>query len=121
VSLFSSRISDGPYLSMADGSLVHWAAKRPNFNTRNVLMIRPLLALSVLAAVAFISPAFAADKVECTDANMMKMQTEMKAMTDKSKQEMAMKEMAMAEDMMKQNKMDDCSMHMDNAIKEMQK
>jgi hypothetical protein len=44
----------------------------------------------------------------------------MEAMTDKTKQEMAMKEMTMAQDMMKQNKMDDCSMHMDNAMKEMQ-
>ena len=83
-------------------------------------MNRTLLALFTLSAFAFASPAFAADKMECSDANMMKMQKDMEAMTDKTKQEMAMKEMTMAQDMMKQNKMDDCSMHMDNAMKEMQ-
>jgi hypothetical protein len=83
-------------------------------------MNKALFALFALSAVAFVSPAFAADKMECSDANMMKMQKDMEAMTDKTKQEMAMKEMTMAQDMMKQNKMDDCSMHMDNAMKEMQ-
>lgn len=83
-------------------------------------MNKALFALFALSAVAFVSPSFAADKMECSDANMMKMQKDMEAMTDKTKQEMAMKEMTMAQDMMKQNKMDDCSMHMDNAMKEMQ-
>ncbi|WP_259666955.1 hypothetical protein [Rhizobium lentis] len=48
----------------------------------------------------------------------------MDAMTDpamKEKKEMASKEMMMAKDSMMANKMDDCRMHMDNAMKSMGK
>ena len=76
-------------------------------------------------AIAFIQPAFAQDvMMKCDDASMMKMQTEMDAMTDpamKEKKEMAMKEMDMAKEAMKANKMDDCKMHMEGAMKEMKK
>ena len=76
-------------------------------------------------AIAFIQPAFAQDTMmKCDDASMMKVQTEMDAMTDtsmKEKKEMAMKEMDMAKEAMKANKADDCMMHMENAAKEMKK
>ena len=84
-------------------------------------MLKTTLVMSALAAFAFITPAFAQDKMECSEANMMKMKSDTEMMTDAAKKEMAMKEMAMAEDMMKQNKMDDCAMHMEKAMEEMKK
>ncbi|MDW5318474.1 hypothetical protein [Rhizobium sp. PL01] len=78
------------------------------------------LAAAALASV-FAAPVFAEDAMmKCDDASMMKMQSEMDAMTDpamKDKKEMASKEMMMAKDSMTANKMDDCKMHMDNAMK----
>ncbi|WP_246590337.1 hypothetical protein [Rhizobium lentis] len=62
--------------------------------------------------------------MKCDEASMMKMQSDMHAMTDpamKEKKEMASKEMMMAKDSMMANKMDDCRMHMDNAMKSMGK
>ena len=76
-------------------------------------------------AIAFIHPAFAEDAMmKCDDASMMKMQTEMDAMTGaamKKKKEMAMKEMDMAKKAMKAKKTDDCMMHMEGAMKAMKK
>ena len=79
-------------------------------------------------AIAFIQPAFAEDAMKpeiiCDDASLMKMQTEMDAMTDpamKEQKEMAMKEMDMAKDSMKADKTDDCVMHMQDAMKAMNK
>ena len=62
--------------------------------------------------------AFAMD-MKCDDASMMKMQSDMdaNAMATKDQKDMAMKEMTMAKDSMKANKLDDCAMHMDNAMK----
>ena len=48
---------------------------------------------------------------------MDKMDMQMKTMTDKPKQDEAMKEMKMAQDMMTKNDMKNCSMHMENAAK----
>lgn len=85
-----------------------------------------MLEITIAAAIlvsAFTLPAFADDAMmatKCDDASMMKMQTSMDKMTDpmmKDKKEMASKEMMMAKDSMKANKMDDCKMHMDNAMK----
>ena len=82
-----------------------------------------LTAVAVVLASTFALPAFADDAMmatKCDDASMMKMQTSMDKMTDpmmKDKKEMASKEMMMAKDSMKANKMDDCKMHMDNAMK----
>lgn len=71
------------------------------------------------------TPAFAQDStMKCDDASMMKMQTEMDAMTDpamKEQKDMAMKHMEMAKASMKEGKMDDCTMHMGEASKEMMK
>jgi hypothetical protein len=87
-------------------------------------MLKSALVATALA-VAFIQPAFAQDSMmKCDDASMMKLQTEMDAMTDPAmmeKKEMAMKEMDMAKEAMKANKTDDCKMHMEGAMKEMKK
>jgi hypothetical protein len=56
----------------------------------------------------------------CDDASIMKMEEMAKGMTDpamKDKMEMAMKEVEMAKMSMKDNKADDCMMHLDNAMK----
>lgn len=78
-------------------------------------------------AIAFIQPVFAEDAMKaddammakCDDASMMKLQGEMDAMKDDSMKAMAMKEMDMAKDAMKADKMDECTMHMDGAMKAM--
>jgi hypothetical protein len=60
--------------------------------------------------------------MKCDDASMMKLQTDMDAMTgDAMKKDAAMKEMDMAKEAMKANKADDCVMHMDMAMKAMKK
>ena len=86
---------------------------------------------TTLAAAAFavltIQPVFAEDAMKaddgmmmkCDDASMMKLQTEMDAVKDESMKMMAMKEMDMAKEAMKADKMDDCTMHMDGAMKAM--
>jgi hypothetical protein len=91
---------------------------------RNIIMLKSTLVAAAFA-IAFIQPAFAQDAMmKCDDASMMKIQTEMDAMTDaamKEKKEMAMKEMEMAKDAMKAKKTDDCVMHMEGAMKAMKK
>ncbi len=80
---------------------------------------------TTLAAAAFailtIQPVFAEDAMmmKCDEASMMKLQTEMDAVKDESMKMMAMKEMDMAKESMKADKMDDCTMHMDGAMKAM--
>lgn len=62
--------------------------------------------------------------MKCDDASMMMMQGEMDKMTDpamKEQKDMAMKEMEMAKTAMKDGKMEDCTMHMDEAMKGMKK
>ncbi|MDM9621628.1 hypothetical protein A6U87_23190 [Rhizobium sp. AC44/96] len=87
-------------------------------------MLKFTLAAIVLASVS-VTPVLAAEtmmKAKCDNASMMKMQTKIDGMTDpmmKEKKEMASKEMMMAHDSMKAKKMDDCKMHMDNAMKSM--
>ena len=88
---------------------------------RNVMLKSMLAAVALAAVVA--QPAFADDAMmKCDDASMMKLQTDMDAMTgDAMKKDAAMKEMDMAKDAMKANKADDCVMHMDMAMKAMKK
>ena len=86
-------------------------------------MIKTLAAAGLLS-LALGTSAYAMDPMKCDDASMMKMQTEMDAMTDpmmKDQKEMAMKEMTMAKDSMTAGKTDDCTMHMEAAQKEMMK
>jgi hypothetical protein len=74
------------------------------------------LLLSAALATLFLSaPANAAMHMKCDDASMMKLQTDVDAMNDPAmtaNKNMAMKQMGMAKTAMKDNKMDDCSMHM---------
>jgi hypothetical protein len=85
-------------------------------------MLKCTLTALVLASVSAM-PVFAAETMmmaKCDDASMMKMQAQVDGMKDpmmKEKKEMASKEMMMAHDSMKAKKMDDCKMHMDNAMK----
>jgi len=89
-------------------------------------MLKCTLAAIVLAAASTL-PVLAQDAMmaaKCDDASMMKMQSGIDAMSDpamKEKKEMASKEMMMAKDSMAAKKMDDCKMHMDNAMKSMGK
>ncbi len=60
--------------------------------------------------------------MKCDESSMVKMQTEMDAMTDpamKAKKEMAVKEMGMAKMAMKDSKTDECMMHMDEVMNSM--
>jgi hypothetical protein len=87
-------------------------------------MLKSTLVASVFA-ILFIQPVFAEDAMmKCDDASMMKIQSEMEAMTGdamKEQKEMAMKERDMAKEAMKANKTDDCMMHMEGAMKAMKK
>ena len=77
-------------------------------------MIKLLLSAAVFG-LFLAAPANAMEAMKCDDASMMKMQTDMDAMSDpamKANKDMAMKQMGMAKTAMKDNKMDDCSMHM---------
>jgi hypothetical protein len=85
-------------------------------------MLKSTLA-AALFGLAFIAPAFAAD-MKCDDATMKDMQAKMDAVTDaamKDAKDKATKEMEMAMAAMKDNKMDDCVTHMQNAMKGMMK
>ena len=82
------------------------------------------IAAATLFTLALGTSAYAMDPMKCDDDSMMKMQTEMDAMTDpmmKDQKEMAMKEMDMAKMAMKDGKTDDCMMHMGEASKQMMK
>lgn len=87
-------------------------------------MLKPILVAAALA-IAFIQPAFAQDTmVKCDDASIMKVQTQVDAITDaamKEKKEMAMKELDMAKETMKANKTDECVKHVENAMKAVEK
>jgi len=78
---------------------------------------------SAILALSLVQPVFAEDAMKsdammkCDDASMMKLQTEMDAVKDESMKMMAMKEMDMAKASMKADKMDDCAMHMEGAMK----
>jgi hypothetical protein len=78
------------------------------------------LTVIAFAAVAFAAPAFADDMMKCDDASMTKLNAMVMAMdaSKKDQMAMAMKEVDMAKASMKDGKMDDCSMHMDNAMKQ---
>lgn len=81
-------------------------------------MFKPLFAAAVVTA-AF-STASLADEMMCDEASIMKVEEMAKGMTDpamKEKMEMAMKEVDMAKMSMKENKMDDCKMHIGEAMK----
>lgn len=79
---------------------------------------------TIFAATALIAslsaPAFAAGMMACDDASITKTEAMAKGMTDPMKKDsmmMAMKEVDSAKMAMKDGKTDDCSMHLDNAMK----
>ena len=82
--------------------------------------MKTYICAAALMALALSAPASAQDAMmKCDDASMMKMHTEMDAMKDPAMKEMAMKEMDMAKMSMKEGKMEDCTMHMGEASKQM--
>jgi hypothetical protein len=84
------------------------------------VMLKSLYFTAALLALTVVSPALAAnDMIECNDASMTKMKTDVMTMPDGDKKTMAMKEMKMAEDMMMKKDMKGCMTHMDNAMKGM--
>ncbi len=81
-------------------------------------MIKSLIAAA--AVTLALSSAALAEDMMCDDASIMKAEEMAKGMTDpamKDKMEMAMKEVDMAKMSMKENKMDDCKMHIGEAMK----
>jgi|GEM_PF-1831177 len=82
-------------------------------------MKKTLFAAAILG-LALTAPANAMDMaMKCDDASMMKMQTDMTAMTDptmSANKDMAMKEMEMAKTSMAAGKTDECTMHMRQAM-----
>ena len=86
--------------------------------------MKTFLCATAVMAFAWSAPVFAMEDMKCDDASMMKMQTEMDAMSDpamKNKKDMTMKHMDLAKASMKEGKMEDCTMHMGEASKEMMK
>lgn len=77
-------------------------------------------AAALLLAFAAFSPALAADKMECTEANMTKMESQMDSMSADQKK-MAMSHMQMAKDSMAKKDMEGCMMHMQEAHDSMMK
>ena len=77
-------------------------------------MLKSTIAVGLLFAALTAIPARAA-MMECSEANMMKMQTGMEKMSDMSKKDMAMKEMGMAKESMAKKDDKDCMMHMQKA------
>jgi hypothetical protein len=83
-----------------------------------------IMAAAVLTIAAASSPVFAEDKMgtmECSDAEMMKMNSKIDAMGDSSGKTMAMDHMKMAKDSMAKSDMKGCSMHMNEAMGAMDK
>ena len=86
-------------------------------------MMKILLSTAVIG-LFLAAPANAMDAMKCDDASMMKMKTDMDAMTDpamKANKEMAMKQMGMAKMAMKDKKTDECMMNMGEAMNSMNK
>jgi hypothetical protein len=81
---------------------------------RSETMLKSTFIIGILFASLAVIPARAA-MMECSEANMMKMQTGMEKMSDMSKKDMAMKEMGMAKDSMAKKDDKDCMMHMQKA------
>ena len=88
-------------------------------------MFKSALVAGLFGIAFIVQPAFAMDeKYTCDDASMMKMESDMNAMTPpptKEQKEMAMKEMAAAKEAMGANKTDDCQIHLDKIMADMKK
>jgi hypothetical protein len=75
-----------------------------------------MIAAALLTSLAV--PAFAMDMMKCDEPSMMKAEEHAKMMKGDS-MTMAMQEVDMAKTAMKDGKTDDCSMHLDKAMKQM--
>ena len=88
-------------------------------------MFKSALVAGLFGIAFIVQPAFAMDeKYTCDDASMMKMESDMNAMTPpptKEQKEMAMKEMAAAKEAMGAKKTDDCQIHLDKIMADMKK
>jgi hypothetical protein len=83
-------------------------------------MIKTLCAAAAVFAFASTAAYSAEEKMACDDATVMKMEEGAMAMKDPAQKDammMAMKEVEMAKASMKDGKMDDCSMHLGEAMK----
>ncbi len=83
--------------------------------------MKKLMIAAVVSGLWAVMPAQAAEMAMCDEATMMKADEMIKATTDKGKMEMAMKEMDMAKMAMKDNKAEDCSMHLTKVMEETMK
>ena len=87
-------------------------------------MIKMIVAAAALSAFAY-APVYAQEMMKCDDASMMKVQAgvneAMKDSSMKQQEDMAMEHMDMAKKAMAANKMDDCAMHLDEAMKALTK
>jgi hypothetical protein len=82
-------------------------------------MTKTILAAAALMA-CMMTASSAMDKMACDEASMKKMEDGAMAMKDPAQKDammMAMKAVDMAKTAMKDGKMDDCSMHLDEAMK----
>ena len=85
-------------------------------------MLKTFVPVLCLVGLLSLGPALAEDKMEsmnCTEADMATMETNMKSMMDAHKKKMAMDEMDMAKKMMAKKDMDGCKMHMNKAMDSM--
>lgn len=86
-------------------------------------MLKSALIAAALMTAATL-PAHSASMMamsKCDSASMMSMKTKIDGMTDMKAKKMANSQMMMAESSMKAHKMESCSMHMDKAMKSMDK
>jgi hypothetical protein len=85
--------------------------------SRRKIMLKMTLSAAATIAMFAMAPAYAS---ECDEATMMKVEADVKAMDPAMADQMAMamKEFEMAKEAMTASKMDECKMHLDNAMKE---
>ena len=82
-------------------------------------MIRAFLAATTLSTL--VAPAFADEVMKCDEASMMKVQAGVdearKNSSMEAQEDMAIKHLEMAKEAMAAKKVDECVMHLDEAIK----
>lgn len=79
-------------------------------------MFKGILGLVAISTLLAITPASAAEMMDCTDANMTKASADMDKMAAGEKKTMGMKEMTMAKEMMEKKDMAGCKTHMNKAM-----
>ena len=79
-------------------------------------MLKTLLGSLAVASLLAAAPASAQMAMDCTEANMTKMNADVNKMPAGDKKNMAMKEMTMAKDMMTKKDMAGCKTSMDKTM-----